>query len=107
MLKIYLNFFMVFCKILFSLHEYKNFLYRESAPGPGYGLIKKPLSARIMNEKRGKNYVSRETMFLHLSCLAFEDKISQKELKEELLVLSSILLLWYCEPLPESEPPTE
>tara|TARA_Y100000592_G_scaffold86475_1_gene139835 strand:- start:7333 stop:7656 length:324 start_codon:yes stop_codon:yes gene_type:complete len=97
MLKIYINLFKLFFRILFSIGEWKAFLDRESAPGHGYGLIKRPLERRIMSEKQGIQLASRETLFLYLACNVFSEKSSREETQEELCDLISILTIWYCE----------
>lgn len=92
---------------MFSFKEYNQFLLRKSDPGGGFGILKKPLYRRYLNEQKGSTVMSRENLFLYLSTIAFEDRIDQKEMKEEIFELLAILMTWYCEPIEESNPPPE
>ena len=105
--KLYINLLFAFCKIILEFDDFKSFLKRPELPGQGYGQVSRPLQSRINSEKSGRRINSRETTFLYLSTIAFSEKVSAEEMKDQLFPLLAILMLWYCEPLPESEPPTE
>ena len=98
---------MFILKALFSFKQFRTFLIRPSEPGRGFGLLKRPIDQRMRLEKSGKKIQSRENVVLFLSLLAFGEETTEKEMKDELFTLISILLMWYCEPIEESNPPPE
>ena len=89
---------MLFFKILFKLHDYKDFLKRFSRPGKGQKLLKRPLDRRFVNETRGISLMSREDIIAYFTMTAISQE-DRPSFKEELFVPLVLMILWTCEPI--------